>query len=537
MTEPSECARPTARRPTPPERPSEHAAPEGGRQPPAAPEGGRQPPAPVPAPESVVGPRLFALGVVVVLGTLMSSLSTTIVNIATRTLGSEFGAPLTTVQWVLTGYILAFASTIPTAGWAAERFGAKRVWIGALLLFMTGAALSGLAWSVGALIAFQTLQGIGAGLLMPVGQAILAQAAGPLRMGRVLGMISAPLLMGSLIGPVVGGLIIAAAGWRWIFFLNLPLGLIAVLVARRLLPRSEARPGHQLDLRGLLLLCSGVAIFVHGTSRVGAPGGFSNPVALIELGVGVLLVALYAVHAIFRPGWALISVALFRERPFRAAASTMLILQITRLGLLILVPLYWQILRGQSPFTTGLLLMPQTFGAAAAMPLAGWVADRAGPRVVVPTGVLVGMLGAIAYSQLGVDAPIVVCSGALFLMGLGLGATVVPTTVAAYVTLPLSAIPRASCAMNAIQQLGAAIGTALLAVILQRSIAAEAPGLGDSALGPLSPETRALYVPALERAFGQTFWITAVLIAATLIPAMWLPRRSRSVRRPGVTEG
>ncbi|HZB33158.1 MAG TPA: MDR family MFS transporter [Streptosporangiaceae bacterium] len=525
MMEPAECARPTARRPTPPERPSEHAAPEGGRQPPAD-----------PTPEPALGGRLVALGVVVVLGTSMATISTTIVNVATRTLGGEFGAPLTTVQWVLTAYFLAFASTIPTAGWAAERFGAKRVLMGALLLFMTGAALSGSAWSIGALIAFQTVQGVGAGLIVPTGQAILAQAAGPLRMGRVMGMIAAPMLMGSLAGPVIGGLIISAAGWRWIFFLNVPLGLTAVVAAGRLLPRTETRPGHQLDLRGLLLLCSGVAVIVHGTSGLGADGGFGSPLPLIELGVGALLVTLYGVHARFRRDRALISLALFRERAFKAAASTILMLQMTRFGLLILLPLYWQILRGQAPFATGLLLMPQTLGAAAAMPLAGWVADRAGPRIVVPTGLLVGMLGAIAFSQLGVNTPILVCAGAMFLMGLGLGAAVVPTTVAAYVTLPASALPRASCAMNTLQQLGSCIGTALVAVILQRSIAAEAPGLGASALGPLPPEGRADFVPALERAFGQTFWITAILIAVTLIPAMWLPRRSRSARRNAATE-
>jgi EmrB/QacA subfamily drug resistance transporter len=461
----------------------------------------------------------------------MSSLSTTIVNVATRTLGREFDASITTVQWVLTGYLLAFASTIPTAGWAAERFGAKRVWIGALLVFMTGASLSGSAWSVTALIAFQTLQGIGAGLIVPTGQAILTQAAGPLRMGRVMGMIAVPLLMGSLVGPVIGGLIISTAGWRWIFFMNLPLGLIAVLTARRLLPRAEPQPGNDLDLRGLLLLCSGVAIFVYGTSEAGAAGGLGSPRAVIGLATGATLVALYVAHAYRRADRALISIALFHERPFMASASTMLLLYITRYGVLILMPLYWQLLRGQNPFATGLLLMPQTLGAAAAMPVSGWVADRAGPRIVVPVGILVGMIGTLAYSQFGVHTSMVVCAGALFLIGLGLGATVVPATVAAYVTLPSAAIPRATCAINTIQQLGGSIGTALLAVVLQRSIATAAPGYKGYTLGPLPPEARARFTPALEHAFGHTFWIAAALIAVTLIPAMWLPNISRSPAR------
>jgi len=174
-------------------------------------------------------------------------------------------------------------------------------------------------------------------------------------------------------------------------------------------------------------------------------------------------------------------------------------------------------------------------GAAAAMPLAGWVADRTGVRVVVPVGILVGMLGTLAYSQYGADTPIAVCAGALFLIGLGLGATVVPATVAAYVTLPSAALPRATSAINTIQQLGGSIGTALLAVVLQRSITAEAPGLNRSALGPLPPDTRAQLAHPLERAFGHTFWVAAALIAITLIPAMWLPRLSR--RAPALPRG
>lgn len=480
--------------------------------------------------------RLVALGTVVVLGTLLSSLGTTIVNVATRTLGREFDAPITTVQWVLTGYLLAYASTIPVAGWAAERFGAKRVWMGALLLFMACAALSGTAWSVGALIVFQTIQGIGAGLVVPVGQTILTRAAGPLRMGRVMGMIAVPLLMGSLAGPVVGGLIISAAGWRWIFFLNLPLGLIAILTARRLLPAGRPQPGHDLDLRGLILLCLGVAIFIYGTSEAGVDGGFSSPRAMAGLAVGAVLVVLYVAHAFARADRALIDLALFRARPFMASASTSLMISITRYGVLILMPLYWQVLRGQTPLSTGLLLMPQTLGAAAAMPLSGWVADRAGARVVVPVGILVGMLGTLAYSQFGVQTPVLLCSGALFLIGLGLGATVVPTTVAAYVTLSSAAIPRATSAINTIQQLGGSIGTALLAVILQRSITAEVPGLTRSALGPMSADARAGIGSALERAFGHTFWFAAALIAITLIPAMWLPHAARAAQRSAVAE-
>src|SRR5438105_2874383 len=184
--------------------------------------------------------ELVQLGAVVVIGSIMAILDATIVNVAIPTLGRDFHTSISTIQWVLTGYMLAFASVIPLTGWASERFGAKRVWLFSLLVFMLGSALAGAAWSIGSLIGFRVLQGLGAGTLMPVGQTILAQAAGPERMGRVMSVIFVPGLLAPVLGPVLGGLIVGHASWRWIFFINLPAGVAAVTMAHRLLP--DARP-------------------------------------------------------------------------------------------------------------------------------------------------------------------------------------------------------------------------------------------------------------------------------------------------------
>ncbi|URM98673.1 MFS transporter [Actinomadura madurae] len=195
-----------------------------------------------PAPSQKLDRGLVTLGLVVVLGAIMSVIDATAVNVATRTLAEDFGASITSVQWVLTGYMLGLAAVIPVTGWATERFGARRVWISALALFLLGSALAGLAWSMPALIAFRVLQGIGGGMIIPVAQTILAQAAGPSRMGRMMGFIGLPMLLGSVAGPIVGGLIISTAGWRWIFLVNLPLGAVAIAAALRLLPASPGGP-------------------------------------------------------------------------------------------------------------------------------------------------------------------------------------------------------------------------------------------------------------------------------------------------------
>src|ERR671935_1396665 len=220
--------------------------------------------------------EILVLGAVVVVGTIMAILDATIVNVAIPTLGRDLHTSISTIQWVMTGYLLAFASVIPLTGWASERFGAKRVWIAALLVFMAGSALAGSAWSIGALIVFRVLQGFGGGLLMPVGQTILAQSAGPQRFGRVMSVVGVPMLLGPIFGPVIGGAIVDQVSWRWIFFVNLPVGLLALALAWRLMPETPARNG-RLDLGGLLLLSPGLAIFVYGMSEAGTSGGLGGP--------------------------------------------------------------------------------------------------------------------------------------------------------------------------------------------------------------------------------------------------------------------
>jgi EmrB/QacA subfamily drug resistance transporter len=466
--------------------------------------------------------KIVAIGVVVVLGAIMSIIDATAVNVATRTLAEDFGASITTVQWVLTGYMLGLAGVIPVTGWAAERFGARRVWIAALLLFLAGSALCGVAWSMPSLIAFRVLQGLGGGMIIPVAQTILAQAAGPARMGRVMGFIGTPMLLGSVAGPIVGGLIISTVGWRWIFFANLPLGVIAVVAALRLLPHAPSRPA-RLDVRGLVLLCGGVTAFVYGTTEAGRPGALDAPRTWAILGAAAVLIGLYVLHA--RTRQALIDISLFRSRAFTAAAVTNVVVAVALFGVLVLLPLYWQVVRGHGALATGLLLVPQAVGAAVAMPLAGRLTDRLGAGIVVPTGIALGLLGTAAYTQIHADTSPVLLAAALFVIGLGLGATIMPSMAAAYQALPGPLIPRATSAINTLQRMGASVGTTALAVILQHEITARSPRVAGSALAPLPDEARVRIAPLLADAFAHAFWIALAIGALAIVPALLLPRR------------
>jgi EmrB/QacA subfamily drug resistance transporter len=470
--------------------------------------------------------EIIVLAGVIILGTIMTVLDLTVVNVAIPTLGRDLNAPVSSIQWVLTGYMLAFAAVIPVTGWAGERFGAKRVWLAALALFLVGSALAGVSWSIGSLIAFRVIQGLGAGMILPVGQAILAQAAGPARMGRVMSMIGVPMMLAPVFGPMLGGAIISAASWRWIFFINLPVGAAAVLAALRLLPDARPQLGQRLDVRGLLLLCPGIAVFLYGMTEAANHGGLGSTRTITAALAGLVLVALFFWHAAGRGAGALIDVSLLRRRGFAAAAALNLLLMAGLFGSLLLIPLYYQVVRHQGPLATGLLLAPQGIGAALALPLAGWLTDKAGARGITSAGIAVAALGTLAYTQVGPRTPYVWLAGALGVIGLGLGATVAPSMAAAYQGLSRAETPRGTSALNAIQRIAGAIGTAVSAIILQRVITATLPRHPGSvtAIGSLARQAPAHGAATLASAFGTTFWAAAGLIAAALVPALLLPR-------------
>jgi EmrB/QacA subfamily drug resistance transporter len=467
---------------------------------------------------------LWRLASVVVLGTIMSILDTTIVNVAIETLGRDLGASLASIQWVSTGYLLALATVIPLTGWAMERFGGKRMWMLSVTLFLCGSTLCGLAWDTTSLIAFRVLQGCGGGMILPIGQAILAQAAGPQRMGRVMSVIGVPTLLGPILGPVIGGLIVDHFSWRWIFFVNLPVGAVALVLASRILPAAERDTRTPLDVVGLALLSPGLVALVYGLSEFGTHGRLAWQV-VVALVTGAVLIAGFIVHA--RRDDKLIDVALFRDRAFAAAAGTVFIFGVSLFGAMLILPLYYQVVRGQSALSAGLLLAPQGIGAAMMMPIAGRLTDRAGAGRIVPFGVVIACVGTGVYTQLTASTSFVLLGFALWVRGLGLGMTMMPAMAAAYQTLERAAVPRATSAINIIRTIGGSFGTAILTVVLQRRIVAEIPGAtGD--LGSLRGGAASAAEP-LAAAFGTTFWVAVGLTAIALIPALLLPRHPPSI--------
>jgi EmrB/QacA subfamily drug resistance transporter len=465
-------------------------------------------------------PEVRAVAIVVVVGAVMSILDTTIVNVALESLARDLHAPLSTIQWVATGYLLALATVIPLTGWAAERFGPRRVWMTVVSGFVATSALCGLAWSADSLIAFRVLQGLAGGMVMPIGMITLAQAAGPQRVGRVMSVVGVPMLLGPVLGPVIGGLIVTHLSWRWIFLVNLPIGVVGLALAARLLPRGLAeglRSGPaRLDWRGLLLLSPGVAIVVFGLSEISTHGS----VAAAGLGpcvAGVALVAAFVLHA-WRTPAPLVDVRLFRERGFAAAGATVFLVGAALFGALLLLPLYFQIARGQSPLEAGLLMAPQGLGAALGMNRAGRLTDRIGGGPVVIAGLVMLMAGTVAFTQVHATTPYGVLEASLVLRGFGLGFTMMPAMAAAYSTLERAQVPRATPMLNVLQRVGGSLGTAVLAVVLQRQLGGR---LGEGAGSPA----------VVAAAFAHTYWWAMAITALAVVPAVVLALAQRAHAR------
>jgi EmrB/QacA subfamily drug resistance transporter len=471
---------------------------------------------------------LLSVAVVVVLGVIMSILDTTVVNVAISHLSTTFDTSLETIQWIVTGYTLALATVIPVTGWAADRFGTKRLYMLSLALFLCGSILSGLAWSAESLIVFRVLQGLGGGMLMPAGMTILTRAAGPQRVGRIMSVIGVPMLLGPIVGPILGGWLVDDVSWRWIFFINIPIGITALALSLRILPRDVTSKHERFDTLGIALLSPGLALFIYGLAKSSGSGGFASATVLVPALTGIALLVAFAFHAL-RTTDPLIDLRLFKNRTFAAASATLVLFAIAVFGSFLLLPLYFQTVRGESAMQAGLLLAPQGFGAMLVMPIAGQLTDRTGVGRIVLVGLTVTLAALLGLTQIGADTSYWVLGGILFVMGMGLGSTMMPIMSGAMQTLRRAAVARASTTVNILQQVGASIGTAVLSVTLAGALADRLPRAAGSAAagagGAIPDAVRERIAPLMAGAYDHTFWVAVGLLVIAFIPAALLPWR------------
>jgi EmrB/QacA subfamily drug resistance transporter len=486
--------------------------------------------------DRITGEILKVAGVVV-LGAIMSILDITVVNVALPTFQTTFGSaghPLaySNVAWTVTGYTLALATVIPVTGWAADRFGTKRLYMTAVALFTFGSALCSIATNINMLIGFRVLQGLGGGMLMPLGMMIMTRAAGPKRMGRLMAILGVPMLLGPIGGPILGGWLIDAASWHWIFLINVPIGAIALVYSLVVLPKDSPRPSESFDFLGVLMMSPGLALFLYGVSSIPTEGKVGTPKVLVPALIGLALVVTFVLYS-FKPKHPLLDLRLFRNRNLAISIGTMFLFAVAFFGGLLLVPTYFQQIRGESVLRAGLLVAPQGIGAMLTMPIAGTLSDKIPVGRIVPFGLVFIAVGMAGLTQISSTTPLVVLLVLLFIMGLGMGGTMMPIMTSALKTLRAAEVARGSTLLNITQQIASSVGVAVMSVILTN-------GLKNAKLA--YPAIAARHDPQIARqiggkagiteglsqaanAFAHTYWVAFALVGLTVVAALLLPRK------------
>ncbi len=496
-------------------------------------------------PEKIDAAVLKIAGVVV-LGAIMSILDITVVNVALPTFQRVFdggGEPIaySTVAWTVTAYTLALATVIPMTGWAADRFGTKRLYMLALLLFTAGSVLCATAGSISVLIGFRVLQGLGGGMLMPLGMTIMTRAAGPARMGRLMAILGVPMLLGPILGPILGGWLIEHASWHWIFLINAPIGAVALVYSFFALPSDRPEPSESFDWTGMLLMSPGLALFLYGVSSIPGEGTFFSAKVAIPATLGLVMVVGFVFHS-FKPKHPLLDLRLFENRNLTVAILTMFLFAAAFFGGLLLIPTYFQNVRGESTLQAGLLVAPQGLGAMLTMPIAGALVDKIPVGRIVPFGLVLIIGGMFSLTRITADTSYTYLIVVLFIMGLGMGATMMPIMTSALKTLTSHQVARGSTLLNITQQIASSIGVATMSVILtsglkgsalvqagQAMATNQAEALKDPGIAALVQKYGAGFGEAVRSdmatAFSHTYWVAASLVALTLVPAFFLPRK------------
>jgi len=404
------------------------------------------------------------VAVVYVCGMIMNSLDSTIVNVALATLSREFDVTPAAIESVVIGYLVSLAIFIPASGWLGDRFGTKRIFLTALLIFTIASALCGMAQSLNQLVAFRVLQGIGGGLLTPVGMAMLYRTFPPKERVAVGRILMFALIIGPASGPILGGLLIEQLSWRWTFYVNIPVGLAALLFGILFLDEHREPDAGRFDIPGFLLAGAGFGLLMFGLSE-GPSYGWSEPTILGPVFAGAAILVVFVLFEL-RVSSPMVQLRLLGNRLFRSTLLVSFFATMSFIGTLFLVPLYLQEGRGDSPLSSGLTTFPEAIGVLASTQLVAKLYPRVGPRRLMAFGLTWVAFAITLLSFIGADTSAWLVRGLMFMLGTGMAFIFLPNQAASLATITREQTGRATTFMSVQRQLGAAFGVALLSSVL-----------------------------------------------------------------------
>lgn len=453
--------------------------------------------------EAKLSPKVKKALVALIVGGIAAILDSTMVTLAIDTLAVKLNSSAGTLQWVITGFLLAMAVAIPITGWAERRWGGKRVWMAALVLFVLASVLCAVSWNDASLIGFRVLQGFGAGLIFPLMQTLAVRVAGGHISSRLMAAVSLPIALGPILGPVIGGVVLNWLSWRWLFLINVPVIAIGLLLAWRFLPNDHPEPTAgrpSLDWIGLALLAPALTGILLGLSQLSEDGGIGHADVLVPLLAGIALLVAFILWA-SRPGehQPIVDIRLLRMRSLGSATAVLFTAGAVMYAGMFLLPLYFQQLRGESVLNAGLLLIPQGVGALASRLVIGKLVDWFGARGVTIVSFLLAAVATIPFAFAGSDTNLWWLGVVLLVRGFGIGAVLIPPMSVAYQDTRPADIPHATMNTRIVQQVGASFGTAIVAVALESLLDHGATG-----------------------AFQTAFWWAVGITVAAVIPAFAL---------------
>ncbi len=477
----------------------------------------------------------FAVGTVFVTAMFMSIMDITIVNVALPTIGRDFAIAPTAVDGVVIAYLVSLAVFIPASGWLGDHFGGKRVLLIAVVVFTVGSGLCGLAQNIGELVAFRVVQGAGGGMMTPVGMAMLYRVFPPSERVRAASILTVPTTMAPAIGPVLGGFLVTAFTWRWVFFVNVPIGLAAVVFGALFLERSETTDAGPLDVPGFALGGVGLGLLMYGLST-GPLHSWSSPEVVTSCLAGSLLLLAFVVVELRTPR-PLVDLRLLGGRLFRSTSIVMFLLSAAFLGTLYLVPLYFQDVRGLSALQSGLSTFPEAFGVMIGAQFASrLIYPSVGPRRHITAG-LVGMtVMMLLMTQVTVSTNLWLIRVFMFFLGLIVAQVIVPNQAASFAMITPESTGRASTFFNTMRQIGSATGVAVLSTVLIGVSSAQGAATAGATTTSASPDMTAFHLAFLAAAGFALAGAAAAFTIHDSDAAETMVRRGRLAARHASTQ-
>lgn len=465
-------------------------------------------------------PSLLAI----IVGMIMVILDSTAVNVAVPNLVQYFDTDLKTVQWAITGYTLALAAVIPLAGYMTDRFGSKQVFLTTIAMFVLGSVLCSVAQTSGQLVLFRVIQGLGGGMVAPIGMAMVFRLAPVERRGSIMGMLGIPMLLAPALGPILAGYLVEYVSWHWIFLINLPIGIVGIILGLKYLPVTEKKGRAHLDIFGILLAPLAFSMLAYGVNQGGGESWTSTG-ALVGLSVGGVALVLFVIVELLQKH-PLLELRVFRSSDFTRGIILSWVTQAALFGSMLFVPLYLQQIRNYTPLETGLILLPQALASGVGMPLGGRLFDKIGARPLVFVGLSIISTALFLLSGVTVDTSLPLIILSLVMMGLGMGLSMMPVNTHVLNSAPREWVNRVTPLTAAAQQVVVSFAVAGMTGYLTSQITVHM-GKMTAGSNPLA---------AAVQGFGDVFFLSGCIAVAGVVLSLILRRPKTAGAAPSPEE-